>query len=165
MQSDIILFLLLFCARATSQFHVQLIIYNRARYGSKYMCSVQTEIKREKISFFPYNLEHTLMCSYKFRKSYGRVVNFLDLCIYCLFLGSLTIFVMTHEPLNHFHNDTKVFRHVTWFKAVKSRTGVEGFVQTESNTMGFNYTDKSEFNYNDLWFPPEAGVYEASMIT
>ncbi|KAK3783323.1 hypothetical protein RRG08_044332 [Elysia crispata] len=112
-------------------------------------------------------LRHELVTVYLHQKwkSYGRVVNFLDLCIYCLFLGSLTIFVMTHEPLNHFHNDTKVFRHVTWFKAVKSRTGVEGFVQTESNTMGFNYTDKSEFNYNDLWFPPEAGVYEISFFS
>ncbi|GFR64313.1 transient receptor potential cation channel subfamily A member 1-like [Elysia marginata] len=111
-------------------------------------------------------LRHELIAVYLQQKwkSYGRVVNFLDICIYCLFMGSLTMFVVTHEPLLHYHTTTKVERQVYLLEPVKFK-GETAYIQRDPFGMKLNVTDWEDFDFNKLWFPPEATGYHINAFS
>ncbi|GFN87088.1 transient receptor potential cation channel [Plakobranchus ocellatus] len=109
-------------------------------------------------------LRHKLICVYLRHKwkSYGRLVNFLDVFVYCLFMGCLTMFVATHDPLEHYHTTIDIQRDidilVPWRDPQKNEV-----VYVTGQTRKFNFTDLDEFDYSDPWFPPEARIFSSSV--
>lgn len=113
-------------------------------------------------------LRHELVHVYLQQKwaSYGHMMNILDVSIYCLFLGSLTIFVMNHDPLEHYHKKGTVERFIRLLVPYRSKTSDEPqFIYEDPPGRLVNITDWLPFQFDQPWFPKEAGKYIQSIST